>query len=58
MKAYLKSLIPKGAKSIFDQNRVNNITTLYSLPITLRTHFWSEYNEQNENIVNSILSFP
>ena len=54
----MKSLIPKGAKSIFDQNRVTNITTLISLPPTFSTHFWSEYNEQKEDIVNSILTFP
>ena len=29
---YMKSLIPTGAKSIFNQNRVTNITTLFSLP--------------------------
>ena len=48
---YMKSLIPKDAKSIFDQNRVTNITTLFSLPPTFRTHFWSENNEQKEDIV-------
>ena len=53
----MKSLLPKGAKSIFDQNRVINITTLFSLPPTCRTHFGSEYNEQKEDIVNSILIF-
>ena len=54
----MKSLIPKGAKSIFYQNRVTNNTTLVSLPPTFRTHFWSEYNKQKEDIVNFILSFP
>ena len=34
----MKSLIPKGAKSMFDQNRVTNITTLFSLPPTFRMH--------------------
>ena len=53
-----KSLLPKGAKSIFEQNRVTNITTLFSLPPTFRTHFWSEYNEQKEDIVISILISP
>ena len=47
---YLKSLFPKGAKSIVDQNRVINITTLFSLPPTFSTYFWSEYNEQKEGI--------
>ena len=36
---FMKSLIPKGAKSTFNQNRVINITTLFSLPPTFRTHF-------------------
>ena len=54
----MKSLIPKGVKSIFDQNRVTNLTTLFNLPPTFRTHFWSEYNEHKEDIVNSILRFP
>ena len=41
-KHYMKSLMPKGAKSIFDQNRVTDITTLFSLPPTFKTHFWSK----------------
>ena len=49
---YTMALIPKEAKSIFDQNRVTDITTLFSLPPTFRTHFWSEYSEQREDIVN------
>ena len=55
---YMKSLIPKGAKSMFDQNWVTNITTLFSLPPTFRMHLWSEYNEQQEDIVKLILGFP
>ena len=55
---HMKTLIPKGAKYIFDQNRVTNITTLFSLLPTFRMYFWSEYKKQKEDIVNSILSFP
>ena len=45
-------LIPKGAKSIFNQNWVTNITTLFSLPPTFRIHLWPEDNEPKEDIVN------
>ena len=30
----MKNLIPEGAKSIFDQNRVTDITTLFGLTPT------------------------
>ena len=50
---YMKSLLSKSSISIFNNNRVINITTLFSLPPTLRTHFWFEYsNEQKQDIVN------
>ena len=35
---HMKGLIPKGAKSTFDQNQLINIT-LFSLPPTFMTHF-------------------
>ena len=41
---YMKSLVPKGARSIFDQIWVTTITTLFILPLTFKTHFWSECN--------------
>ena len=53
----MKSLFPKGARSMFGQNQVTNITTLFSLRPTFRKHLRSEYNEQKEVTVNSILSF-
>ena len=64
----MKSLIPRCAKSIFDQNRVTNITTFLKrmhwktpvpsklLPIERISD--PNHNEQREDIINSILSFP
>ena len=43
----IKGLIPKDAKSIFDQNRVTNIIALFSLYPTFKTH-------SDPNITNKI----
>ena len=53
----MKSLIPKGAKSIFDKNRVLDITTLFSSQL-IKNAFLIRIYEQKEDIVNSIMSFP
>ena len=51
----MKSLIPKGAKSVFDQNRVTYTTILFSLLPTFRTSFYIDIVDPMHHVLIQII---